>query len=598
MPRPGSAADRAESLIRAGQYAQAETSMRRHLRQSPNDVEALHALAITLIRQNKAEQAEFFARKAASLPGVTPPTFLALGMCLVALGRPAEAVGWFRRAHQESPRGGQDEARMLEWLGRALWESGDLAEVIPTCERAAQLDQSRLHARWIIGEVLTLAGRPREGLEVYRQLRDHTRRVTPDDPQFQSTLAFQWNYLPDAHAQELLAEHQLAGERMAAVAPRDFPVRAVADDPERRLRIAYISPDLRGHPVGTFVEPLLTHHDRRHFEVFCYYTCPVKDEAMRRLQGFADHWKHLGPVAPGVTARAVTDDRIDVVVELSGHTGGTSLTALAARLAPVQVTYLGYPNTTGVPNIDARIVDAHTDPPGEVGALATERLIRLPRCFVCYAPPAEAPPPACAPRRETDTGAIRFASFNFPGKVGPWVVEAWARILKQTPGSTLLLKGKSMDNPWLAEQFRARFVGLGVEPSRIRTAAKTATMQDHLAMYLDVDIALDTFPYNGTTTTCDALWMGVPVVAFTGSSHRSRVSASLLSAIGAPELVAANEEGYVRLACELARDAQRLRGYHATLREKMAKSELCDGPGLARAMEAAIGRLWVGACGG
>jgi predicted O-linked N-acetylglucosamine transferase (SPINDLY family) len=288
-------------------------------------------------------------------------------------------------------------------------------------------------------------------------------------------------------------------------------------------------------------------------------------------------------------AQLVFDDRIDILVDLGGHTGSSRLEAFGYKPAPVQVTWLGYPDTTGLPEVDYRFTDILADPPG-AEAFHTEQLVRLPACFLCYAPrhpcPAPSPPPALT------TGRVTFGSFNNLAKLSPQTLRAWAAILQSVPTAHLFIKGKALRDPLSHEQFRQKLIAHGIDITRTELQGWTTSSEDHMELYGHVDIALDTFPYNGTTTTCEALWMGVPVVTLTGETHAGRVGTSLLSAVGLNELVAGTETAYIELATRLAGDPQQLAHRRADLRDRMASSPLCDGPRFAREVEDAYRAMW------
>ncbi|MFI4976963.1 MAG: glycosyltransferase, partial [Caulobacterales bacterium] len=270
------------------------------------------------------------------------------------------------------------------------------------------------------------------------------------------------------------------------------------------------------------------------------------------------------------------------------------LTMFALKPAPVQATWLGYPNTTGLAAMDYRLVDAVTDPPGEADAFATETLVRLEDGFLCYGPPPDAPEPAPPPSRAS--GVVTFGSFNNPSKLGDATLDAWAKLLERLPAARLLLKGGAFSDEGARQWFHARFEQRGVAPERVQLKGYAAHTADHLALYADIDIGLDPFPYNGTTTTCEALWMGVPVVALLGDRHAARVSASLLTRVGLEELIATDAPAYVDIAARLAGDPARLAEIRRTLRPRMAASPLTDAPAFARKLERAYRQMWTRWC--
>jgi len=362
------------------------------------------------------------------------------------------------------------------------------------------------------------------------------------------------------------------------------------DASDRKLRIGYVSPDFRRHSVAWFFEPLLRAHDRERFEVHCYYNNLAEDDATARIRSEADGFRPIYGEPPATVADWIAEDGIDILVDLAGHTGDNRLMLFGLKPAPVQMTWLGYPGTTGVETIDYRLTDARADPPGAADEYSSETLIRLPDCFHCYGPMPEAPEPTAG--SATEPGAVTFGSFNNITKVTPELVGLWSRLLRELPDSRLLLKAKGLQDPTTRGRYEALFAAEGIGSDRLELIGFLEDSRDHLALYGRVDVALDTMPYNGTTTTCEALWMGVPVVTAAGETHAARVGVSLLTAAGAPELIAPDEDGYVALAKALACDLERLRSLRAGLRQRMAASPLTDAPRFTRAVEQAMSNAW------
>src|SRR5262249_25869327 len=303
----------------------------------------------------------------------------------------------------------------------------------------------------------------------------------------------------------------------------------------RLLRIGYVSPDFRQHSVAYFLEPLLRGHDRQQVEVFCYGDVARPDSVTTHLQELADHWLVTVGTSHQALAERIRTDRIDILVDVAGHTAGNRLLVFARKPAPVQVTWLGYPNTTGLKAIDYRLVDAVTDPAGEADAWASESLVRLEGGFLCYGALTDAPAPTLPPC--LGTGTITFGSFNNPAKVSAATFDAWAKLLSRLPQARLLLKGTPFADAATRALFLARLDERGVAAERVDLMGSVSSATQHLALYHRMDIALDPFPFNGTTTTCEALWMGVPVITLRGHRHAGRVGASLLTQIGLTDLI-------------------------------------------------------------
>jgi predicted O-linked N-acetylglucosamine transferase (SPINDLY family) len=327
--------------------------------------------------------------------------------------------------------------------------------------------------------------------------------------------------------------------------------------------------------------------------VFCYHTGVDEDDLSARLRSRAHHWRAVARLSPDDLEKTLRADRLDLLVELSGHSDGHRLTVVARRVAPVQVSYLGYPNTTGLAAVDYRITDAQADPPGECDALHTERLVRLPETFLCYAPPFAGETVAQPPVRSR--GRVTFGSFNNFAKLSASNIALWARVLDAVPGATLLIKTGGLQDPGLRRLVLERFRAVGIDGARLELAAPTESIEAHMRSYDRVDIALDSFPYHGTTTTMDALWMGVPVVTLRGDRHASRVSASILHTLGLGEMVAESAQDYVRIAHRLALDGDRLETLRGTLRQRLRTSPLMDGARFTRHLEEAYLQMWLAA---
>jgi len=414
----------------------------------------------------------------------------------------------------------------------------------------------------------------------------------PSREVFQNIL-LSMNYLPKATARDVFDEHRRWGEAHGGGALARMYAHGNDPSPDRKLKVGYLSADLRQHPVASFLAPLLAAHDRGQVEVRCYASVASPDGTTARLQAMADAWVPVQAMSDEQVARKIREDQVDILVELGGHTEESRLPVLAQRPAPVQISWLGYPGTTGLTEVDYRLTDGQADPES-AAPFYTERLLRLDRCFLCYEPPGEAP--AVGPLPCGEGAPVTFGSFNNLAKINEQVIEVWARLLKKVPGSRLLLKAGPLVDAGARARFEKLFAAQGVEPARLELMGRIAGVSHHLDVYNRVDIALDPFPYNGTTTTCEALWMGVPVVTLEGERHAGRVGADLLRAVGHPELIAAKTKNYVELAARLASDRARLAGLRAGLRGEVGRSPLTDARGFAAAVEGAYRSAWQGWC--
>jgi predicted O-linked N-acetylglucosamine transferase (SPINDLY family) len=352
-----------------------------------------------------------------------------------------------------------------------------------------------------------------------------------------------------------------------------------------------MSPDFRRHSVAYFFEPLLAHHDKSRFDIHCYANFPSEDEVTFRLQSLAGHWRNIYGMKDKDVADIVRRDGIDILVDLSGHTGGNRLRVFALKPAPVQVTYLGYPDTTGLKTIDYRFTDAEADPPGLTERYHSEKLVRLPSGFLCYRPPDRAPEVQPLPAAARN-GHVTFACFNNFPKLSPQILRVWARILASLPTARLLVKSLALADAESQQYARDYFIGHGLPIERIVMLPRDGSSYDHLRRYGEADIALDVYPYAGTTTTFEALFMGLPVVSLRGRAHVSRVGGSILTRVGAADWVCDDEEAYVARALDLAGDVGRLGELRRSLRQRLLASPLCDGAAFARQVEEAYLRMW------
>jgi predicted O-linked N-acetylglucosamine transferase (SPINDLY family) len=407
----------------------------------------------------------------------------------------------------------------------------------------------------------------------------------------------------EAHSNMLLAMHYRKGDdarvmyeahlEWARQHARDLPRPAAhagrALEPARRLNVGYLSPDFRHHAVAWFIESVLAAHDRSRFRTFFYSTVTNPDAVTRRFMKLCDEWRDIHASSDDEAARLIRQDRIDILIDLAGHTGGGRPLLFARKPAPIQVNWLGHPNTTGLAQMDYRITDTYADPEGEADRHHTEKLVRLATGFFCYAPPPDAPdtgePPVLA------SGQVTFGCFNNLAKVTPQMIELWARILRELPQARLVMVTHALGEESARRAIHGNFAGEGIAADRVKLFGP----ESHgglLGRYREVDVTLDTFPYHGHTTTCEALWMGVPVVTLAGRTHLSRVGVSILRRIGLSELIAATPEEYVRKAVTLARDPERLRELRAGMRQRMRGSPLLDAAAFARALESAYRAMW------
>ncbi|RMF80730.1 MAG: hypothetical protein D6739_09980, partial [Nitrospirae bacterium] len=473
-------------------------------------------------------------------------------------------------------------------LGGLLTNRGRLAAALEHLEAALATDPEspQVHANLFM--CLVRRGDHERGLgHAWR-----AQELEPEDTALHGDLLGPLAYVEAVSPAELAARATRWGDRVAAAAE---PVARPAWDGarDRPLRVGYLSPDLKSHSVAFFLEPILEAHDPAAVEVFCYSNTLRTDAVTERLRGHARGWRDITRLTDGEAAARIAADRIDLLVDLAGVTAGNRLRLLAYRPAPVQATYLGFDATTGIAAVDFRITDPWLDPEG-FEAHYRERLWRLPLGYHCYRPPEAAPP--VTPPPSLDRGRITFGSFNNLAKVGPGVVRAWAELLHRVPGSRLLLKHAYLSEEATRAWVARRFTDCGVEPGRLELLGHVDGPEDHLALYGEVDIALDPFPYGGCTTTCEALWMGVPVVTLAADRAMGRYGVSILSRLGLADWIAGDRDAYLALAAARAADLEGLAALRYELRSRVAASSLCQAAPFTRALEAAYRamaeRLW------
>ena len=568
------------NLLRSqGKLDEAVAAYRQAIRITPGMAEFRFNLGIGLKEQGKLDEAVAAYRQALQIKPDYAEAHCYLGLVLCDQGKLDEAASACRQAVRIRP----DLAEAHSCLGVALGQQGKLGEAILAYHQAIRLKPDHAVAHCALGNALYEQGKPEEAITAYSQ----AIRLRPDLAGWGSNLLLCLNYDERLAAAAIFEAHRGWDARHAW--PLSWPVaHANERSAERRLKVGYVSPDFRSHSVAHFLEPLLRSHDRSVVDVHCYAEVSWPDARTERFQRLADHWVVTVGMSDEALAEHIRRDGIDILVDLAGHTAKNRLLVFARKPAPVQVTWLGYPNTTGLTTIDYRLVDAVTDP-GADDAFATETLVRLPGGFLCYGAPHDAPEPAAPPCLAA--AAVTFGSFNSAAKLSGATLDAWAALLTRLPASRLMLKGKAFADPATRASFLERLGKRGVAAQRIELAAYVPE-PEHFAAYGRVDIALDPFPYNGTTTTCEALWMGVPVVTLRGDRHAGRVGASLLTQLGLSDLIAGSVEEYVEIAMALAGDPVRLAERRHSLRPRMAASPLCDASRFARKIEAAYRTMW------
>lgn len=570
----------APSLFALGRNAEAEAAFDRADALQPETGEFYNQLGIDLLGQRRNVEAEAGFRRAVRLAPRLAPAMQNLGAALAAQERLDEAIVAERRALKLAPNSA------AAWNNRAVFEGsgGDFDAARRAVLRALQLEPDHPDALNTLAQIRLEEGDAAAAVGLLR-------RVLARQPLHRAAggaLLMNQNYIAATPTHATLTEAKTIAAGLRPEGP-PFSFERHDRDPVRRLRIGYVSGDFRRHSCASFIRPLFAAHDPRTVEIIAYSENPRDDEVTEALRAHARTWHSITGLGDSAVAELVHRDRIDILVDLAGHTAGNRLPVFALKPAPVQVTWLGYPATTGLTEIDYRLTDAQADPPGSGAEAAyTEQLWRLPDCFLVYQPDPAAPPAA----RYDEEAGVTFGSFNHLPKVTPEVVETWSDVLRAVPSSRLIMKAKRLGDRDVARRYADLFAAQGIAAERLEFIGWQTAPSDHLALYRRIDIALDPFPYNGTTTSCEALWMGVPLITLAGTRHAGRVGASLLHTVGLESLIAGSRAAYVEQAVTLARAHERRAALRAALRGQLRASSLCDAPNFARRIESAFREMW------
>ena len=596
---------------------EAEACYRKAIALEPRFAPAYTNLGALLVKQDRYQEAHDLLQSAIALDPENIDAYNNLGLAHRKLGNLSEAFSAYRVALEKNP----SSAGIWHNLGLLYEEGNRSAEAMDCFKRAVELEPEFLEAQrdWlhgllrqgdldtahavatrllvsardvaailpvvsdVLGRTADFAGRDR-AIELFRGLFRDGRYA----PQALTFLLAQLLYSSVLDEEEIQKYHRLWGDAIERGAVETRFAHWQPSGETGPLRIGYLSPDFRRHSVGYFIQHVLARHDAKRFVVHCYANQRTNDDITREIRSSVAHYTEVRDLTDKQLAQRIHDDGIHVLVDLAGHTGETRLNALAHRPAPVQIAWLGYPGATGLGAIDYRISDPYADL--QNGCAGAETLLRLPEAFLCFGSFSKRPIRTVSPSREK--GFVTFASFNNLSKLNAGIVRLWAAILDGVPGSRLLIKAGGGGSHCVRAHLHAAFARHGIVPERIQLAGHAAKTEDHLDYYNDVDIALDTFPYNGTTTTCEALWMGVPVVTLVGEAHRSRVGLTLLTNTGLAETVATDEAKYVQIAVSLAQDPERLSRLRDAIPTRLRQSILCDPARFAQQMEVAYFAAW------
>lgn len=597
------------------QLEEAEAAFRRSLALRPDNAIVWSNLGTLLFDRRRFDEAVNAHQRAVALNPLHAEARNNLGLALQALGDLTGAAASFREAIALNPQlagahlnlgivlnecGETDSAiQAMEQsilvdpttagpftnLGGTLLRQGRLTEAIARLRQAVAVDPSYTDAWSNLGNALLPSGEFEEALAHHRRAIE----LAPESPSRLSNWMLAQQYCPGITAETLAREHAEWDQRLGI---KEIPPHVNLRDPAKTLRVGFVSADFGRHPIGFFTLKLLENHDPRVFTAVCYSCGRRPDAITERLKAAADEWHAIRNTTHAELAERIRGDSIDILFDMAGHTAHNRLRSFGYKPAPLQVTWAGYVGTTGLAAMDYLLADRYQVPAGE-DVHYRERVLRMPNDYICYTPPEGAPD--VAPLPASGSGFVTFGCFNNPAKINDPLLDAWAEILGELPGSRLFLKYSQMDDPIIRQRVAARLGKHGIDPSRLIFEPRSPH-RELLAAYNRVDIALDTFPYSGGLTTCEALWMGVPVVTFPGATFAGRHSTSHLSNVGLTETIAADIPGYIATAVALANDLDRLAELRATLRRQMAASPLCDGPRFARDFETMLRGIWQAWC--
>jgi predicted O-linked N-acetylglucosamine transferase (SPINDLY family) len=546
--------------------------------QWPDNAKSWASLAQCHLAANQLDKAEAAARRALSIDEALPGGWACLGITLGALGKTGEAEPCLEKALNVDV----NLSEAFNALGQILLASGRKAAAEQLCTKVLQRQPHHVEALYTLGTLQMEAGRLVEARRTFSRVA----KLAPARLSVRSTLLFIDNYLEDQPATERLREAIRFGRDASSSAQAKLPPWS-GDRHPRRLRVGLLSPDLRAHPVGYFIEGILCSEASKSVDWFSYSSAPYTDETTARLRPHFANWRNLNGLSDADCARLIHSDGVHVLVDLAGHTLFNRLPVLAWRAAPIQVSWLGYFATTGLPTIDYLIADADCLP-NELEDQFVERIWRLPT-RLCFTPPQEAPAVRATPSSEGVP--VTFGCFQAHPKITDELLLLWSRLLYALPSSRLRLQNAQLGLDDEKTALQGRLARAGIDPSRVELAGRVPRRR-YLEDLGAVDLLLDTHPYPGGTTTCEALWMGVPTVTLAGNSMLARQGASILRAAGLPDWVAHSPDEYVELAIRKAKDTLGLAALRQDLRQKLPQTPLFDANGFASSLVDALSTMW------
>lgn len=580
---------------------------------------AYNDYASTIKMAGAIEESIKFYEKALEYYVTLPDAYYNLGCVYMETGRADKAIPFYEKAIQYYPqylnainnlatiykeKGNFDKA--VELYRQALSidpafplannnlavvysMQGKIIDAFKCLQRAIQSDPNYASAYNMMGTVCRDEGHSEKAIEFF----DKAYKLDPKLRGAAHNKLLVMNDVPELSNEAIYRAHHEWGQAFSK-GYGNLEITTTKDPNKKILKVGYVSSDFCTHSVSYFTEALLSHNDPYQVQIFMYYTGGTKDHTTERLMSYDCTWRDLYEKEALVAAHIIRDDEIDILVDLAGHSGSNRLDIFAHKPAPIQITWIGYPNTTGLPEMDYRITDANADPLDTTQEF-TEQLIRLPGCFLCYTPGPNHPPVSQPPCVEK--GYITFGSFNNFAKINACVLELWTQVLLAVPESRLYMKCKPFSDDIIRRRALDEITAYGIDESRIELVGHVQDVKNHLSLYSNIDIALDTFPYAGTTTTVESIFMGVPVVTLKGHNHAHNVGVSLLRSVPSiTDLIAENDEEFIAKAVALANDKQKIIEIRNGLRQDLLNSRLCDRPAYMKDVLAMYRDVWQKYC--
>ena len=558
-----------DSLKATKKYDEAYNYINKAINLDPYKVEFHASLADLFQRLGKIDDALITYEYALKLNSNYYPAYINMAKILNNMKRFDEAINLYKKVIKIKP----DLAIAYYNLANIQKKINKVEDAIANYKKGLEINPSFADAHYNLANTFANIGEHEQADFSYV----NAIRIDPKNQKFWSNRLLNLNYNPNLSNQYIFNQHKLFAKQFSILNRNNIKNK----NKNTRLRIGYVSADFRKHSVAYFIRPLLKNHDSNFIETFCYYNNSIIDETTEILKTYCENWRSIFEMNDKDILKLIKNDKIDILVDLCGHTPGNKLLIFASKAAPIQITYLGYPNTTGLYTMDYRLTDRYADPDKNSELFYSEKLIKLNKCFLCYSGNSKISHNKNIPQNRNNY--ITFGSFNNFKKINSNVIKIWTNILSSIPNSHLILK--SSENIFDINYLLKKFFDEGIKKENIRIIDRKINTQDHMKLYDEIDVALDTFPYNGTTTTFEALWMGVPVVTMAGNNHRGRVSASILENLNLKNLISYNSTDYQKTAITISKNKSYLLNLKKDLREILQNSNLCDSKSFTREVE-------------